>query len=743
MKISTFLTHISLLLTLLLITATACAGENSTATLEVSIVAESGNAPIPGAKVNLYRKPSSGKRQLVKSFRTDPGGKFSLSLKPGNYKYTVIAKGYAIAWDSFRLKQGEALQRKLSLQQEAVVTGRFLAPDDTPLADIDVLITKGMLTTTNKSGSFTVRGIRTGGQKLLLLSPEWQAEEEPTVRLAPGKKVDIGTIRLARTTTRGGVNRPVTPGLSRSIKKTLAVKDGAAETVIIFPKEALDEGGELSLLLSPTLEKSLNVALSELAEAPFDSLEQTISRFLPAIQIQRILGSKHFSLDKELAEKLPEITAAGLTRIYSAQHADGGWGWWQGDASDPHLTAEVIGGLCKLSKSGIKIRDGVIPKGVKALEQMTATASPAVMPFIYRALAAAGSKNNHIEMVMEKEWRRLQPSEKLQYIAGLLDNGQTQLAQAFQNEAKKLIHLDVSSAYMRDDDAYSWWYSGRWGGSAVETTALFLSCQLALDPKDPLVPKLVEFLVRNRAVPGWNTNRGTATMVMALAEYLAISGNGAPSYEANLKLNNSELTAIKVEQGAITKGPAILSVPTSKLVHGENRLRLEKTGKDGVLYLNAILDYQVPKASATLAPGITFNRKAYKVVKQPGVAPKLTPLVPGEIVNKGDEIEMQLLVENVESLNHLIVEELLPKEFKIKEPQADPRLKGDLRFNGWYVHRERYAGRLNFFIKTLEPGKHEFRFVATVAGKTKFPDSTAAIWPVYMPLLRTESSFLP
>ncbi|MCK7515617.1 MAG: hypothetical protein MZV70_74325 [Desulfobacterales bacterium] len=42
----------------------------------------------------------------------------------------------------------------------------------------------------------------------------------------------------------------------------------------------------------------------------------------------------------------------------------------------------------------------------------------------------------------------------------------------------------------------------------LESTAMLLESQLALDPRDPLVSALAEFLVRKRSGRWWNTDPG-------------------------------------------------------------------------------------------------------------------------------------------------------------------------------------------------------------------------------------------
>ena len=48
-----------------------------------------------------------------------------------------------------------------------------------------------------------------------------------------------------------------------------------------------------------------------------------------------------------MAARLPEVLEHGLTRLYNFQHPDGGWGWWEKDATNDAMTIYVVYGLAR------------------------------------------------------------------------------------------------------------------------------------------------------------------------------------------------------------------------------------------------------------------------------------------------------------------------------------------------------------------------------------------------------------
>lgn len=550
----------------------------------------------------------------------------------------------------------------------------------------------------------------------------------------------------ALTGDRGDAMELTIPVLMRGMKRVsqgnIVLRDTSGEMVLALPAQAMAEGAALDLSLAPTLTASLNESLKELIDFPYGCVEQTMSRFLPAVQVKKLLGTRGFSLAPEITAKLGRVLDQGLRRLYDFQHPDGGWGWWKEGATDPYLTAYVMYGLALARSAGVPVRGDSFERGIQSLSAQMGTAPLEALPALYRAYALTGRRGAAVEQRIEAGWRQLLPSQRVQYVAGLLSGSRKERAAQILAELKVGVKREGSAAWLKDDDASSWWYSWRWSGSAVETTALLLECQLAVDPKDPLVSSLAEFLVRKRTGRWWNTSRGTATVVMALAHYAAATGELEASYAARLFLNGRQLDRYVVEKGRFVQGSPSISIPMKELLRGDNRVRLEREGRDGALYLSALLGYFVPPEAAVSSPGLAVERRLYRVVpRRNGDQWRMeyVPLQSGEKLAPGDEVEVRLTVDNKEDMNFVIIEDRLPAGFEVREPRDDPRFAAYSNYWDWYSHQERHDERLAFFLDLLPAGRHEFRYVL-------YPELTgdmlalpASVWPMYVPSLRSES----
>jgi uncharacterized protein YfaS (alpha-2-macroglobulin family) len=99
-----------------------------------------------------------------------------------------------------------------------------------------------------------------------------------------------------------------------------------------------------------------------LVEYPYGCVEQTMSRFLPAVAVKDATRHAPIGLPPDVAARLPDVLAKGLARLYAFQHDDGGWGWWEHDATDDRMTTYVVHGLARCRVAGVAVSEGRWPR---------------------------------------------------------------------------------------------------------------------------------------------------------------------------------------------------------------------------------------------------------------------------------------------------------------------------------------------------------------------------------------------
>jgi len=622
---------------------------------------------------------------------------------------------------------------------------RFLVAGDE--VKIPGMITNMTETERKVTGSFETRGLSLSG------APRFDGTVSAggTLRQDMGVRADAsGEALLAMRAAAGDrgdameLQLPVlTRGIQRVSQGNIVLRSGEGETTLGFPENALREGAALRLAVAPTLAASLNESLRELIDFPYGCVEQTMSRFLPAVRVKALLGSGRWSLEPGIDARLDRVLDEGLRKLNDFQHEDGGWGWWKDGSTDPYLTAHVMYGLALAKKAGLPVRDESYEKGVQSLAEQLDKSALDSLPSLYRAYTLSGKTSDAVEKRVEAGWRQLQPSQRIQYVEALRNANRAERSGRLLAEVKKQVMREGSAAYLKDDDADSWWYSRRWSGSAVETTAMLLENQLALDSADPLVPSLAEFLVRKRSGRWWNTTRGTAEAVTTLARYVAATGERDASYKAVLSLNGRELEHYVVEKGIITSGRHTITIPAQELKRGDNMVSLAREGSDGALYLSALLEHHLPPEAAAGAPGLAIERKLYRLAAQrDGESWRMEyhPFSPGEALAPGDEVEVRLTVDNRDDLNFVVIEDRLPAGFEVRETRNDSRFSLYSDFWDWYAHKERHDEKMAFFLDCLPAGRHEFRYVISPEMEGSVLALPASVWPMYVPSLRAESA---
>ncbi|HIJ80502.1 MAG TPA: hypothetical protein HPP76_02200 [Desulfuromonadales bacterium] len=615
----------------------------------------------------------------------------------------------------------------------------------------DELLVPGMVTSMidaeqKATGRFETQGLTLLGEPGFsgTVAPRGQLRSAARLR---ADKAGSATLRLmAKGNDKGDAMELTLPVLPRSISREvtggLALADNETTLAMNLPDDSLPGSASLKLTFSPTIAAGLNGAISRLVEFPYGCVEQTLSRFIPAVHARSLLGKTGWQPDQATRDKLPLAIAEGIRRLEEMQHDDGGWGWWKSDSSGITMTSHAVYGLGLAKRAGVAVPESLLKRGIASLEKLAANAPANDLPRIHRALAVNDITAEPLEQRIMAGWKRLPLTEKLAHAEALAFGDRKEVLTPLVDELKREVQSEGTAAYLKEADSDSWWYGWRFGASAVENTAAMLTLLTRSAPTDPLNARLAAFLARRQTGGWWQTTSGSAAAVTALADYVAASGEAAASYTARLTLNGTDVTTWRVENGTLKAGDSIITIPAVRLATGGNNLKLSKDN-GGMAYLAATLDYQAAPEAARSADGLKLERRLYRVstAKSGSIwRREYTPLAPGESVKPGEDIEVRLTVENRRALEYVIIEDRLPAGFESRETDRDPRFIGEAAYQGWYSNRERRDEKLAFFITTLPAGRHEFRHVLYPEIEGSMLALPAAVWPMYLPELRGEST---
>ena len=524
------------------------------------------------------------------------------------------------------------------------------------------------------------------------------------------------------------------------------VDEDARTEVIALPPKYDDRQGELSVRLDPSLAAGMVDGLDYLEHFPYECTEQIVSRFLPNVLTYRALQELEIR-DQGLEEKLPGLVEEGLTKLYLRQNGDGGWGWWHGVESNPHLTAYVVFALVRAQEAGFAVQVDSLSRGLAYLEgelvsarELQSYREANQQAFLLYVMAEAGQTGRASEYVGDLYNRR----EKLShygraYLAltlSLIDEGDDRIATLLSDLQNAAI-LSATGAHWEEAD-YDYWAMN----TDTRSTAVILDALARLDPENALIPNAVRWLMIARQDGIWETTQETAWALIALTDWMVVTGELKGEYEYGVWLNEGSLTEGDVTPDTVGE-PIQLQVDVADLLaDAGNRLTIGRGPGEGRLYYTAHLKVYLPvEEIEPLNRGIIVSRR----YTDPGCADgSKCPEV--DEVAVGDVVQVKLTIIAPHDLYYIVVEDPLPAGAEAidtsldttSELAQDPGLYRDAEGEGWYdfyywwwrwySRSEMRDDRVVLFADYLPAGTYEYTYTfrATLPGEYQVIPTTAS-----------------
>jgi uncharacterized protein YfaS (alpha-2-macroglobulin family) len=460
----------------------------------------------------------------------------------------------------------------------------------------------------------------------------------------------------------------------------------------------------LTVRVTPSLAGALFDALPYLIDYPYGCTEQTMSRFLPAAIVARVKSARQ-------PAKLPDVTKQSLRRLYDFQHDDGGWGWWKDDRSQSFMTAYVLWGFAVAKEGGIAIDEESADRGVKWLDDHLAESEndPSEQAWSLHALGAwqrvtQAEVTEPERRAFDSVWSR---REKLSaYSRALLalaahDFGDKARADVLVRNLENGVRIDGDTAHWGADDFWWHWYDG-----PVETTSFVLQALVQIDPQNKLVEPAMLWLVKNRRGARWNNTRDTAIAILALTDYLRVSGELAEPARYELTVNGQAIGS-KSEAATFTIDPA--------LVKDGNDVTIRRTSGHGPLYYSIegrFVSLEEPVAAA--GHELFVKRDYMRLVPKPtllhGVTYDKVPLRDGESLASGDRVEVVLTIETKNDYEYLLFEDLKPAGLEAVSQTSGAMFATSAEHGSTYVYQELRDRKVALFADELAQGTWTIRY---------------------------------
>ncbi|MCC5806029.1 MAG: hypothetical protein JJU00_06835 [Opitutales bacterium] len=631
---------------------------------------------------------------------------------------------------------------------------------------------------------------------------------------APGEATVRVTARGGNAADSVSLKVPVHPyGVEHYSGFAGRTEGGRVRAEVNLPANRRPETTEVTVTVSPSVATSVLDALPFLIEFPYGCVEQTASRFFPAAVVAHSLQSLGFSAASVRAgifggidpARLPEnntglgkldaVVAAGLARLADAQEPSGAWPWMPGGRPDTHVTAYVLWALETARHAGIEVDGAMVERARMWLEaEMNRIDNrPQLRTWILHALSSRYEAT---------EAGRPTPREATAFLelmrerAGLGAYGKAMLALVaarfgFEEDARLLLrnlHTSVRIEEHPDASALTaagtrgtlrtahwgrsreWW---NWWRSPVEATSFALQAMLVVDPANELVVPAMNWLTRNRTAARWDHTRDTAVAVLALTDYLRLSGELESDLDVEIRVNGEYLRRVSIPLARVLEGARATTVPAGLLRDGTNTVEIIRRSGDGPVYYRVDTKTHIESPPVEPAGSELFvMREFYRVREIPtllrGFRDRLEPLENGGAVVAGERVEVVLLLEAKADLEYLVVEDFRAAGMetvqifsgeRIAAREVDPVLYAEMSpderargVTGGATARNPYLGRTVgtyqeiherggvFFIDRLPEGTWELRYRLRAETPGAFEVLPGRASAMYVPRIRGNSA---
>jgi len=276
--------------------------------------------------------------------------------------------------------------------------------------------------------------------------------------------------------------------------------------------------------------------------------------------------------------------------------------------------------------------------------------------------------------------------------------------------------LVVSATGAHWEESYTDWWN--WN-TDTRTTALGLMALAQIDPQNDLLPNVVRWLMVARTADAWETTQETAWAVMALTEWMTLTGELYPDYTFGVTLNSERLA---LEDNTATpdnvrETEKLVVQVADLLAEGANRLTISRSEGDGNLYYTAHLTAWLPVPEIEpLNRGLSVSRK-YSLLSDPDAA----PITAAEV---GQPVQVTLTIIAPNDLHYVVVEDPIPAGSDAVNPNLEttsivgtqPTLSRERPLSQgwgwwWFSNVEMRDEKVVLYATYLPRGTYQFNYV--------------------------------
>lgn len=480
---------------------------------------------------------------------------------------------------------------------------------------------------------------------------------------------------------------------------------------VMFPlalnSDASPSASKATLSLASSFLGTLPAAMEYLATYPYGCIEQTTSRFVPAV-----LAKEHIDLFGSFVQRnnLDEMINKGIERLTDLAQNGGGWTWWQWGEVNPYITAYATEYLVRAQSLGYDVDEAVLARTKQRFEnEIDKETDPSIRIAKTYTLSLLGSDKGKI---MLTDFRNVTPDILALAVISNIKNGYTDNAR---NGVDELIRIAE-----RTDNTAHWTAGNNDFFPSVEASTAFALRALTLAGEKDTAELAARYLYQNRPREYWRNSFATAQVIEALTDFSKIYSGTSPNVQYQVRLGDEELA-----QGKITSltQEVLIPVPLASVTSGSKQLSITKSG-EGELYSTLVVnEFRTSREPKPVKEHLIIDR-SYK----------------GDFL-VGQTVEVRLKVSGLPAgSRYLVVEDVLPAGLVPVNPIFKNEYSSEDNIYGNYYGGKNYPsaqeitkeGMITSF-DYVDDGAIEFTYKARVISRGVFNTPPAVASLMYDP----------
>lgn len=613
----------------------------------------------------------------------------------------------------------------------------------------------------------------------------------------------VGAFKL-RATVRSGAEAdaeerdlPVLPARQRLVESVLVAMHGDAKKTLTAAKLAKEDPSRqdelLQLQVDPQLALTVLNALPFLIEYPYECVEQTLNRWLPAAVVGKVYG-KHPAIAKAAAKvpKRSTITPpwerddpkrlqslmespwlqvsqglktswplvdmlspaavaatekAAFERLTQSQLPDGSFPWFPGGRGDPYMTLYVLAGFAEARHYGVEVPAPMLRNALRyAMGEVPRRLKPEEgdLAFILYASYVLTAFPEELKGGVPELARAKEMAKTWLTFAAKHDRAFTRLGHAYASYAwrrlgdvkKAEAHLDRAMDGARHDELTGTYWTPEknswvWYNDDLETHAFLIRALQTLRPKDARLAGMVQWLLFNRKGTVWKSTKASAAAVFALLDFMQKTG----------ALSKGDTYTVRWGglSDAAQVGPAdwlerpLRWTRSGQRTAADAEATVTKSGP-GFAFASLTHIYSTTSLEDASAPGLlTLDRRFFKRVKK-GESYSLEPLSSGATVKVGDTVVTRLTLTSRGQLEYLHLKDPRGAGFEAET------LRSGWSWDGLSRYEEPRDSLTNYFVNWMPQGEYklESRVRPTTPGRYRV--GAAVLQSMYAPEFAAHSA---